>query len=250
MATKTQQIQTMGYAHDSYAGMGPHMLTEEWGGPLVAVLGTPTGTPTGTPSASPSASPSIKRTRPSATKILEDICDPTRVVSVNHPDVFLVDAYELRNVPDMHLPQGCKVIIKIIPNYEKEDQLTHMFFTIGVGPCLYACIQDRELGRKYMILEYIQGDNMAQHYIKTKNYPGMKMHDLLSKISANGLYHQDLNPENIIVTSKGLRVIDFGKAKVGTTTSNDVAKGIAFMNMCNDFTGHIKALKKSQDETE
>lgn len=175
---------------------------------------------------------------------LDDVCGDHTAISRDHPNVHFVSTDKLTFLPaTAGLDDQVAVIIKIIPNYKKEDVMTKLFHAAGVGPQLLGCITDRSLGRKYMFLEYIPGSTLAEHIAQKKPMCITHIHNLLRCIAANGLYHKDLNLNNIMVTSDGLKVIDFEHVQVtGPSEVEDVERTPAFIRMCRDVSDRMKTL--------
>ncbi len=72
-------------------------------------------------------------------------------------------------------------------------------------------------------MELFEGDTLA-HLIKQGPMPldkvlqyGIQIADALSAAHAKGVIHRDLKPANIILTVSGVKVLDFGLAKLGGT---------------------------------
>ncbi len=82
-----------------------------------------------------------------------------------------------------------------------------------------------DVGPNYLVMEFVEGDTLA-HLIKQGPMPvdavlqyGIQIADALSAAHAKGVIHRDLKPANIILTRSGVKVLDFGLAKLGTTKS-------------------------------
>jgi serine/threonine protein kinase len=79
-----------------------------------------------------------------------------------------------------------------------------------------------DVGPNYLVMEFVEGDTVA-HLIKQGPMPleavlryGIQIADALSAAHAKGVIHRDLKPANIILTRSGVKVLDFGLAKLGS----------------------------------
>ena len=89
----------------------------------------------------------------------------------------------------------------------------------------------RENGIEFLVMEYLEGETLAD---KLRKGPlplaqllrfGMEIADALDKAHHNGIVHRDLKPANIMVTSSGVKLLDFGLAKaIGSQSIWDAAK--------------------------
>jgi Tol biopolymer transport system component/predicted Ser/Thr protein kinase len=86
-----------------------------------------------------------------------------------------------------------------------------------------------DVGPNYLVMEFVEGDTLA-HLIKQGPMAldkvlqyGIQIADALSAAHAKGVIHRDLKPANIILTSSGVKVLDFGLAKLGSATKSGVA---------------------------
>jgi len=75
-------------------------------------------------------------------------------------------------------------------------------------------------GRAYLVMEYVEGETLATAMKKTLlllnqalSY-SIEIADALAAAHAQGVIHRDLKPGNIMVTSAGVKVLDFGLAKL------------------------------------
>jgi eukaryotic-like serine/threonine-protein kinase len=78
----------------------------------------------------------------------------------------------------------------------------------------------REGETDYLVMEYLEGDTLAERLAKgplpleaTLRY-GIEIADALEKAHRQGIVHRDLKPGNVMVTKSGVKLLDFGLAKV------------------------------------
>jgi serine/threonine protein kinase len=78
----------------------------------------------------------------------------------------------------------------------------------------------RENGNQYLVLEYVEGETLAARMRKERlrvdqvlRY-AIQISDALDEAHSNGVIHRDLKPSNIMLTKSGVKVLDFGLAKL------------------------------------
>ncbi len=83
----------------------------------------------------------------------------------------------------------------------------------------------REGETDYLVMEYLEGDTLAERLAKgplplelTLRY-GSEIADALEKAHRQGIVHRDLKPGNVMLTKSGVKLLDFGLAKVLTPVS-------------------------------
>jgi serine/threonine protein kinase len=77
-----------------------------------------------------------------------------------------------------------------------------------------------DIGPDYLVMELVEGETLARRLKKGRlsmdlvlRY-GAQIADALGAAHGKGIIHRDLKPANIIVTKAGIKVLDFGLAKV------------------------------------
>ncbi len=83
----------------------------------------------------------------------------------------------------------------------------------------------------FLVMEYVAGDTLAERLargplpLERALQYGIEIADALDTAHRQGIVHRDLKPANIVVTAAGVKVLDFGLAKL--TAPADVAPGLS-----------------------
>jgi serine/threonine protein kinase len=88
-------------------------------------------------------------------------------------------------------------------------------------------------GVDFLVLEYIEGETLAKRVSKGPMPLDQVLHcaieiaDALEQAHRQGVIHRDLKPSNIMLTKTGVKLLDFGLAKLHDTAKTTVAASMA-----------------------
>jgi Tol biopolymer transport system component/tRNA A-37 threonylcarbamoyl transferase component Bud32 len=75
-------------------------------------------------------------------------------------------------------------------------------------------------GTDYLVMEYVEGETLSERLVKgplpteqVLRY-GVEIADALDKAHRQGIVHRDLKPGNVMLTRSGVKLLDFGLAKM------------------------------------
>src|SRR5579862_609497 len=96
-----------------------------------------------------------------------------------------------------------------------------------------------DVGPNYLVMEFIEGSTLAAEIkkgplrLETAAQYGAQIASAVAEAHALGIVHRDLKPSNVMVTRHGVKVLDFGLAKMlsatGITETNAVVGTPAYM---------------------
>ena len=96
-----------------------------------------------------------------------------------------------------------------------------------------------DVGPDYLVMEFIEGPTLADEIAKGPMGPegvvrcGAQIAAALAEAHAHGIIHRDLKPGNVMVTRHGVKVLDFGLARMashaGITETNAIMGTPAYM---------------------
>src|SRR6202022_2861091 len=84
-------------------------------------------------------------------------------------------------------------------------------------------------GVEYLVMEYLEGETLADRLAKgplpleqTLRY-GVEIADALDRARRQGIVHRDLKPGNVMLTKGGVKLLDFGLAKLAAPSSGPIS---------------------------
>ena len=89
-----------------------------------------------------------------------------------------------------------------------------------------------DVGPNYLVMEFIEGATLAAEIKRGSLAPelaaryGSQIANALAEAHSLGIVHRDLKPSNIMVTRHGIKVLDFGLAKIVSDTGLTRTGGI------------------------
>ena len=93
----------------------------------------------------------------------------------------------------------------------------------------------REGETEYLVMEYLEGETLADRLGKgpltldqTLRY-GQEIADALDKAHRQGIVHRDLKPGNVMLTRSGVKLLDFGLAKLAAPKPSSGVAGLSIM---------------------
>src|SRR5450631_3579491 len=79
-----------------------------------------------------------------------------------------------------------------------------------------------DVGPNYLVMEYIEGAPLKGPLpVDQALKYGAQICDALDAAHKKGITHRDLKPANILVTKTGIKLLDFGLAKLGNTETKE-----------------------------
>jgi eukaryotic-like serine/threonine-protein kinase len=79
-----------------------------------------------------------------------------------------------------------------------------------------------DVGPNYLVMEYVEGEPLEGPMPVTQALRlAIQMADALQVAHAKGIIHRDLKPGNVLVTRSGVKILDFGLAKIEEPSPGD-----------------------------
>ncbi|MEO8347492.1 MAG: protein kinase, partial [Acidobacteriota bacterium] len=132
---------------------------------------------------------------------------------------------------------GRTVAVKVLPSHlssspDSRERLDREARTISQLSHPHICaLYDvgHQDGVDYLVMEYLEGETLAERLLKgplpfreVLRY-GTEIADALDKAHRQAIVHRDLKPGNVMLTTSGVKLLDFGLAKVILAPSSSPA---------------------------
>jgi dipeptidyl aminopeptidase/acylaminoacyl peptidase/predicted Ser/Thr protein kinase len=100
-----------------------------------------------------------------------------------------------------------------------------------------------DVGPNYLVLEFVEGETLSKIVERGPIPPEKALEyalgivDALAAAHAKGIIHRDLKPGNIILAQNGIKVLDFGLAKLSSAKAADSSGSSDVATMTQPITG-------------
>src|SRR5208337_1728758 len=113
-------------------------------------------------------------------------------------------------------------------------------------------------GTEFLVMEYLEGETLESR-LRRGPLPimevlnvGIEIADALDKAHRGGVIHRDLKPANVMLTESGVKLLDFGIAKMLDQKEKDVASetlptgALVLLTMPGKMTGTVSYMSPEQ----
>src|SRR5262249_27304522 len=108
-----------------------------------------------------------------------------------------------------------------------------------------------DVGPNYLVMEYLEGHPLRGPLpLPTALQYAVQAADALHAAHVNGVVHRDFKPGNILITRSGLKLLDFGLAKISaqSATGTDTAPESEPLTKANSIIGTLQYMSPEQLE--
>jgi len=119
---------------------------------------------------------------------------------------------------------GRRVAIKMVLG-EFSDRFIREARAVGSLSHPHICTL-HDIGPNYLVMEFVEGKPLRGPLTldATREY-ALQIADALDAAHRKGIVHRDLKPENILLTESGVKLLDFGLAKIRDTHFTRISGG-------------------------
>jgi len=113
-----------------------------------------------------------------------------------------------------------RIVAVKVSNEQFSDRFEREAHTVASLNHSHVCTL-HDIGPNYLVMEYLEGTVLRGPLplAQTLNY-GAQICDALDAAHQKGIVHRDLKPANILVTRSGIKLLDFGLAKIAAKKSD------------------------------
>jgi serine/threonine protein kinase len=146
---------------------------------------------------------------------------------------------------------GRMVAVKVLPDHianEREYRIRFEREARAVASLNHPHICTlHDVGPNYLVMELLNGAPLKcpLPVDKAVEYAGQIL-DALDAAHRNGITHRDLKPANIFVTDRGIKLLDFGLAKLAKTPSADAVTETESLTRENQIAGTLQYMSPEQ----
>jgi len=106
-----------------------------------------------------------------------------------------------------------------------------------------------DIGPDYLVMEYVDGATLSGPLpVEEALRLALQMAAALEAAHAKGITHRDLKPANILVTKEGVKLLDFGLAKVSETKDASVTQTLGAQTLAGTILGTAAYMSPEQAE--
>jgi serine/threonine protein kinase len=134
-----------------------------------------------------------------------------------------------------------RVAVKVLPAHLSENPAFRQRFereakTISQLSHPHICtVHDvgNQDGVEYLVMEFLEGETLASRLargplpIEQVLRYGIEISDALDQAHRQGIVHRDLKPGNVMLTKSGLKLVDFGLAKVALPAPGSIVSSLS-----------------------
>src|SRR3984885_10205244 len=106
-----------------------------------------------------------------------------------------------------------------------------------------------DVGPDYLVMEYVDGATLSGPLpVEEALRLALQMAAALEAAHAKGITHRDLKPANILVTKEGVKLLDFGLAKVSQAKGASVTQTLGAQTLAGTILGTAAYMSPEQAE--
>src|SRR5580658_5139227 len=106
-----------------------------------------------------------------------------------------------------------------------------------------------DVGPNYLVMEYIEGAALSGPMpVEEALRLALQMAAALEAAHSKGITHRDLKPANILVTKEGVKLLDFGLAKVSEANDASTTQTLGTRTMAGTILGTAAYMSPEQAE--
>jgi len=104
-----------------------------------------------------------------------------------------------------------------------------------------------DVGANYLVMEYLEGKPLHGPMPLAEAVPlALQILDALDAAHRKGIVHRDLKPGNILLTKSGVKVLDFGLAKMATGVARGTNTGAETVTQRGEIVGTLHYMSPEQ----